>query len=128
MPEMPKISDAEWEAMKVIWDSPAPVTANEVVTALASQMQWNPRTVKTLLNRLVSKGAITFETQGKRYLYRAKVGREECVRMESHSFLQRVFGGQAAPMLVHFVRSARLSPQEIEELRKVLQSRQEKKS
>lgn len=125
MPQMPKISDAEWEAMKVVWSSPAPVTANDVVDSLAAQMKWSPRTVKTLLNRLVSKGALTFEVQGKRYLYKAAVVKEECVRLESQSFLQRVFGGQAAPMLVHFVRNARLSTREIEELRKILKSRQE---
>jgi BlaI family penicillinase repressor len=120
MPNPPPISDSEWDVMSVAWDADAPLTAEQVVAKLAGVRAWSPRTVKTLLNRLIRKGALAFEQQGKRYLYRPNVSREQCVRRESRSFLSRVFNGAAGPMLVHFVKQARLSPHEIEELKRLL--------
>jgi BlaI family penicillinase repressor len=119
MSKPPAISDAEWEVMTVLWDR-SPLMANEVVERLKGRKVWNPRTTKTLLNRLVKKGALDFTTQGNRYLYRPRVKREACVRMESRSFVRRVFGGEVGPMLVQFVRQADLSAGEIEELKKLL--------
>src|SRR5215471_13875795 len=119
MPKLPRISDAEWQVMDVIW-SRAPVTASEIVDALAGRSEWNPRTIKTMLNRLVGKGALKYELDGKRYIYRPAVSREASVRGESRSFLRRVFGGDVGPMLAHFVEDARLSPQQIDQLRKLL--------
>ena len=114
----PRISDAEWEVMKVIW-ARGSATSPEVVDALADR-NWSPRTVKTLLSRLLAKGALTHEVRGKAYLYRAAVRMEDCVRRESQSFLDRVFGGSPVPLLAHFVKNARLSPDEVEELKKIL--------
>ena len=114
----PRFSDAEWEVMRVVW-ARGSATSPEVVDALADR-HWSPRTVKTLLGRLLAKGALTHETRGKAYVYRAAVRREDCVRKESQSFLDRVFGGAAAPLLAHFVKSAHLSPEEVDELKKIL--------
>jgi BlaI family penicillinase repressor len=119
MPNTPNISDAEWEVMRVIWEK-SPIPANEVVERLGPLRGWSPQTIKTMLNRLVRKGALAFEAEGKRYLYRPRVTRDQCVRMESRSFLDRVFGGAAAPMLDYFVRNTRLSAEEIAELRRIL--------
>ncbi|MBI4026982.1 MAG: BlaI/MecI/CopY family transcriptional regulator [Verrucomicrobia bacterium] len=119
MNDTPKLSDAEWEVMNVVWKK-FPVTANEVVANLARQKSWKPGTVKTFLKRLLDKKALRFDLEGKRYLYRPKVAREKCVRMESRSFLERVFRGAAAPMLVHFVKKTRLAPLEIEEIKQIL--------
>ena len=119
MAQPPRISDAEWQVMDVIW-SGAPITAQEVVDALSPRSGWNPRTIKTMLNRLVKKGALRFEAEGKRYIYRPAVSRETCVRIESRSFMQRVFGGDVGPMLAHFVEDARLTPEQVRELRKLL--------
>ncbi len=94
--------------------------ANDIVDDLAGQKAWSPRTIKTLLNRLIKKGALTFEVKGKCYLYRAAVGRDQCVRAAGRSFLSRVFGGSAGPMLVHFVNHTDLSPAEVEELQQLL--------
>jgi BlaI family penicillinase repressor len=116
----PSISDSEWDVMNVVWDAPAPVSAREVVGRLAGRKPWSPRTVKTLLNRLLNKGALAAEAEGNRYLYRAKVTREQCVRHEGKSFLARVFGGAAGPLLVHFVTRAELSAAEVEELKRLL--------
>src|ERR1051326_4066487 len=100
MPKPPSISDAEWEVMNVVWGD-SPVTANEVVSALGSRRpRWSPRTIKTLLNRLVKKGALGYEADGRRYLYRPRVRRDACMRRESGSFLTRVFGDAVGPMLV----------------------------
>jgi BlaI family penicillinase repressor len=119
MPKPPKISDAEWHVMDAIWSS-GTISANEVVDLLSPHFGWSPNTIKTMLNRLVKKGALKFEQEGKRYLYRPAVSREACVRVESRSFIQRVFGGDVGPMLAHFVEDARLTPEQIKELRKLL--------
>ena len=114
-----KISDAEWQVMDVLWTN-SPATAGEVVDALGPKSGWSPRTVKTMLGRLVKKKALRFQTEGNRYLYRPAVSRDECTRVESDSFLSRVFGGEAGPMLVHFVNEAKLSEADIRELKRVL--------
>ncbi len=113
------ISDAEWRVMQVVWGRKA-VTAAEVIAALAPVTRWRHRTVRTLLARLVEKGVLTAEAQGNRYLYRPLVSRGKCVRSESRSFLNRVFGGDAADLLVHFVRHADISPEQITELKRLL--------
>src|SRR5947209_20479499 len=115
MPNLPSISDAEWEVMNVLWGQ-SPLTANDVVGRLAARRGWSPRTVKTLLNRLVNKHALTFEAQGKRYLYYPVVSRDQCVRAESRSFVARVFGGALGPMLAYFVSQADLHAEEVEPL------------
>lgn len=121
MANLPSISDAEWEVMQVLWDAaPRPLAAGEVVDALAGRKDWNPRTVKTLLNRLVKKRALGFEAQGKRYLYRPRVSREACVRSEGRTFLARVFGGAAGPLLAHFVNESPLTREEIAYLKRLL--------
>src|SRR5688500_131520 len=114
--------------MRVVWERSAGegVTANEVVERLAGRREWSPRTVKTLLNRVLNEGALSAEARGKSYVYRAKVRREECVRSESRSFLSRVFGGAAGPALLHFVNEAKLTAEEVEELRRVLERKARK--
>src|SRR5438093_13657383 len=107
--KLPSISEAEWNVMTVIW-ARNPITASEVVEQLASRKNWNPRTVKTLLNRLVKKNALAFAVDGKKYLYRPKVRQQDCILRESQSFLGRVFAGDAAAMLLRFVDEIELSP------------------
>lgn len=118
MPQV-SISDAEWQVMNVVWGG-QPLTAQEVIGKLADQAAWAPATVKTMLHRLVKKNVLTYEPQGNRYVYRSRARRCDCVRQASRSFLERVFGGESAPLLAHFLRSSRLSPDEIAQLRKIL--------
>ena len=73
-----------------------------------------------MLHRLTKKNVLTYELQGNRYVYRSRVRRSDCIRQASRSFLERVFGGESAPLLAHFLRSSKLSPDEIAELRKIL--------
>lgn len=122
MPKPPQISDAEWEVMQVLWES-SPRTAAEVAEEVAERMAWHPKTVKTLLGRLVKKGALKYREEGNRYLYRPVFPREKYIAEESRTFLDRVFGGDAAPMLVHFVEHAELSEDDIAELRALLDRR-----
>src|SRR5689334_25210660 len=117
---LPQISDAEWDVMKVLWERDQPVAAQDVTEALAVERNWRPQTVKTLLNRLVKKGAAAYAEEGRRFIYRPRVSRDAVVRAESRSFLSRVFDGAVAPALVHFVKLGDLSKQDVEELKKAL--------
>lgn len=119
MGKPPQISDAEWEIMEVLWAA-SPRTANDVAEAVCERMQWHPKTVKTLLGRLVKKGALKFKEEANRYLYRPTFAREKYIAEESKTFVDRVFGGEATPMLVHFVETMELSDDEIQELRAIL--------
>jgi BlaI family penicillinase repressor len=119
MADDPQISDAEWEVMDVVWDR-APVTAAEVIAALAPKTNWRPTTVKTMLHRLVKKKVLAFKRERNRYVYLPKRSRAECAGKASQSFVDRVFGGEALPMVLHFVRSGRLSQEELDELRTLL--------
>jgi BlaI family penicillinase repressor len=113
------ISDAQWQVMNAIWET-QPATAQEVIARLADEADWAPATIKTMLHRLVAKKVLSYEMDGNRYVYRSRVRRGDCVRAASRSFLARVFDGEAAGLLAHFLRSSKLSADEIRELRRIL--------
>jgi BlaI family penicillinase repressor len=113
------ISDAEWQVMEVIWDRRS-ASAAEVIAELLPQTGWQHRTVRTLLARLVEKGVLAAAADGKRYIYRPLLSRNKCVRSKSQSFLNKVFAGNSAELLVHFVTAANISPEEIENLKHLL--------
>ena len=119
MAKSPGISEAEWDVMKVVWDH-EPIAASDVADKLAAERQWHPQTVKTMLTRLVGKGALAYKSEGKRYLYRAKISRDACVRQESRSFLSRVFDGSVTPAVVHLLTHSKLSDDELKQLRRLL--------
>lgn len=114
------ISESEWIVMEVLWDS-APQTSQEVTQALRSKKNWAANTVRTLLTRLVKKRALKAKTNpsGVR-VFLPKVSREACVRAESESFMERLFGGAAKPLLVHFAKNSNLSAQDVEDLKSLL--------
>ena len=126
MPRSPKITEAEWDVMIVVWEK-YPITSQEVTERLSSEKEWSPQTVKTLLSRLVKKGVLSYRQKGKAYLYRPKLSKELCIRSETKSFLERVFGDTAAPALAQFVKHADLNSKEIEELRSLLAGGSKKK-
>jgi len=115
----PKISEAEWEVMKVLW-SKSPRTANHIVKVLSKKTSWKRETIRTLINRLVQKKAVGFEKKGRQYHYFPLVTEAECVRKETKSFLKRVHGGSIEPMLTSLVEEERLSPERIARLRRIL--------
>src|SRR5215471_21622612 len=103
MKDVPRISETEWELMRVVWGN-HPVTGNEIIEALtALDPSWHPKTVRTLLARLVRKKALDYKANGRSYVYSPRVSEQECVATASESFLERVFGGSLRPMLAHFV-------------------------
>ncbi len=117
------ISDAEWQVMNVVWEN-QPITAQGIIQILALKQKWSPATVRTFLHRLTKKGVLEFEPEGNRYLYRAAGNKTSQIRKASKSFLETVFNGQTVPLLTHFVKSHRLSEQEIAELRKLLDGKE----
>lgn len=115
-----QISEAESEVMEVLWAS-SPRAAEEVVEALADQQDWQEPTIKTLLNRLLKKGAICAERDGRRYLYAPVLKREDWVRQQSSSLLDRLFGGRLAPLVAQFHAEQGLSEEDREALRALLE-------
>jgi BlaI family penicillinase repressor len=116
----PDITEAEWPIMETLWDK-SPQTAPEVAKALRPSTNWAENTVRTMITRLVEKGALKTgtNTSGTK-TFTPAVKREACVRAESASFLERVFQGAAKPLLVHFASNAKLTPDEARELKKLL--------
>jgi BlaI family penicillinase repressor len=125
MANIPKISEAEWVVMEVVWRK-NPITALEVVQQLTEHKQWQDQTIRTMLRRLIRKKALSYRAEGKVYFYAPAVSREQCVKGESRSFLERVFGGSPQPLLVQLVQESRLSATEIAELKKILQAKEKK--
>lgn len=107
--------------MKLLWKK-SPQPAYDVAQILCKQEGWQPRTVKTLLARLVRKGALAYEHYKNLYLYRPLVTEEECVKVESDSFLRDVFEGSLSMLLVHFAKHKKLTREEIRELKRIVDS------
>ncbi|SNS96486.1 BlaI family transcriptional regulator, penicillinase repressor [Anaerovirgula multivorans] len=126
MKKIPGISEAEWEVMKIIW-AHSPITANDVIEKLEGTVTWKPKTIKTLLSRLVKKKVISFNKEGRTYLYFPLVMEEECVKAESQSFLRRVYGGGLQAMLANFLEDYELTKEEIEELKEILDEKKDSK-
>jgi len=120
-----RITEAEWEVMAVVWER-TPVAASAVVEALASRKRWTLATVRTLLRRLVNKGALRQESEGKRYLYAPLISMAACARRESESFLDRVLGRAPSEAVLHLVKRAELSDKDIQELRRILKEKEHK--
>lgn len=119
---MKSISDAEWKVMKIVWNK-SPILASEIVEALTLDTDWNPKTIHTLIRRLVSKGALRAEKEGTYYSYYAAVSENECIYKETKSFLQKCFNGSLNVMMANFIKDDKLSEEELDELQKLLDSK-----
>ena len=120
MKRTPKISDTEWEIMRIVW-AHHPLTAADIIARLtAADPTWHPKTARTLLARLVEKKALDYDSRGRSYVYEPRVTEEQCVTAASGSFVERVFGGSLKPMLAHFIEQRRLTREELDELRALL--------
>ncbi len=122
MSPIPQISKAEWQIMKILWSKPH-ITSREIIELLHDNKEWKPNTVKTLLGRLVKKGAVKFteDKKDKRlYYYYPAIGEEECIISESKSFLYRVYNGSISSMMASFVKNNKLSQKDIDELKRIL--------
>ena len=118
-----RMTQAEWAVMAVVWER-APVPASAIVEELHASKQWSLATVRTLLRRLANKGALAQEAEGKRYLYRPLVSMAACVRQESESLWERVLGCAPSAALIHLVKRAELSKEDIQELRRILRDKE----
>src|SRR6266699_2566297 len=119
---LPRISDAEWTVLKTVWQMKAG-TAKQVVEALKNEADWKPKTIHTLLSRLVQKQAVACEKTGPEYVFKPLVREQECRLPASRSFLEKVFDGQIAPFLACFLERERLTRGEIEELKRILEEK-----
>lgn len=117
--ELPRISDAEWQVMKVLWQK-SPLTASQVIEKLKKDTTWSPKTIHTLLYRLADKEALCVDKSVTPYAYYPRVSQEECMSKETKFFLEKVFDGSMKRLLTSFIESEELSPEEIQELRHIL--------
>ena len=114
-----RISEAEHAVMEVLWDE-APLTAQDVAERVDPTRGWSGTTVKTLLARLLGKGAVAFEADGRRYLYRPAIERGDYVSGESRRLIDRLFGGKLTPLVAHLAERDELTPADIAEIEALL--------
>ena len=117
---MSKISGAESQIMEALW-ARGPLTAEEIVQSVGPANAWGEATVKTLINRLLKKGAVAAKKDGRRYLYSPRLKREDYVGAESQGLLDRLFDGRLAPLVSHFSEQGRLSAEDLAELRRLIE-------
>ena len=114
-----QITDAEWDVMQAVWQADDQA-AGEVIAKVQMSRDWNHRTIRTLLARLVEKGAVEVQIDGNKHLYRAAVSKQECVRSAAKSFSARFFSGDVKSLLLHFVENEDLSREELASIRQSL--------
>lgn len=117
--KLPNITDAEWQVMRILW-AEHPLTAKAVHERLGRSVGWTALTVKTLINRLYEKGALSRVKVSRAFEFSPKLAESDCIRAENRSFLQRVYGGAVKPMLTTLLQEEHLSPEDIAELRAML--------
>ena len=119
MRKLPQISEAEFEVMKIVWKY-APINTNEITEKLFQTTDWSPKTIQTLIKRLVSKKALTYEKQSRVFVYTPLVKEDEYIRQESNTFLKRYYDGNITSMLTSYLEDDKLSETDIDTLRHLL--------
>lgn len=117
-----KISDAEYKVMKVIWLN-APISTNKIIDELAEKTTWSPKTIQTLLSRLVKKGVLTYEKESRAFVYTPLIKEEDYLDRESRSFLNRFYNGTLNSMVLNFLEKDKLTKEDINELKHILDER-----
>ena len=125
MSNLPQISEAEFEVMKIVWKY-APISTNEITEKLLRTTSWSPKTIQTLIKRLVNKGALTYEKQSRVFVYTPVVDEKEYIGQESSTFLKRYYDGDITAMLSAYIENDKLSETEIDALRSLLSKRNQK--
>ena len=116
MSGLPQISEAEFEVMKIVWQS-APINTNEITERLLKTTSWSAKTIQTLIRRLVTKGALSYEKQGRVLVYTPLIAENEYIAQKSDSFLRRFYDGDIGPMLSAYLDNYQLSETDISKLR-----------
>lgn len=119
MNTLPQISEAEFEVMKIVWKY-APISTNEITEKLLQTTTWSPKTIQTLIKRLVTKGALTYEKQSRMFVYTPVVKESEYIGQESSSFLNRYYDGDITAMVSAYIENDKLSESELDTLRALL--------
>ena len=119
MSDLPQISEAEFEVMKIVWKH-APINTNEITEKLLQTTSWSPKTIQTLIKRLVTKGALTYEKQSRVFVYTPLVKESEYLDQKSNSFLERYYNGNITAMLSAYIENDKLTESEINTLRSLL--------
>lgn len=119
MKSLPQISEAEFEVMKIVWKY-APINTNEITDRLTKTTKWSPKTIQTLIKRLVTKGALSYEKEIRVFVYTPLIDEKEYIGQESHSFLERYYDGDITAMLSAYIEDNKLSTAEIDTLRSLL--------
>ena len=119
MSTLPQISESEFEVMKIIWKY-APISTNEITEKLLQTTSWSPKTIQTLIKRLVNKGAVTYEKQSRMFVYTPTIKENEYIGQESNSFLNRYYDGNITTMLSAYIENDKLSESELHTLRTLL--------
>lgn len=119
MSALPQISEAEFEVMKVVWKF-APINTNEITERLLKTTTWSAKTIQTLIKRLVTKGALAYEKQGRIFVYTPLVKGNEYINQQSNSFLNRFYDGDISAMLSTYLENNQLSETELQHLRSIL--------
>ena len=126
MRNKPEISEAEYQVMKIVWSAGVPISTNEVVEKLEMSTAWKPKTIHTLLSRLVKKGALQYEKESRVFVYTPLVEESEVLAHENDSFLKRFYDGALNPMIVNLLEQDKLSDDDIAALRRTLEKFEEK--
>ena len=125
MKPIPQISEAEFEVMKLVWKY-APISTNEITERLTKTTSWSPKTIQTLIKRLVTKGALSYEKHSRVFVYTPLVNENEYINQESNSFLKRFYNGDITAMVSSYIENDKLSKTEIDTLRSLLTNQSEK--
>lgn len=123
MREIPKISEAEWKVMKILWVK-SPLNSTQIIEALKSNSDWSPKTIHTLISRLVKKQAIGINKEASLYEYYPIIDENECKRIETNSFIRKVYNGSIKMLIKNFIKDEKLTKEEIEELKKILNEKE----
>lgn len=119
MNTMPTISEAEYQVMKIIWAN-APISTNEVIEKLVDTSTWSPKTIQTLLSRLVKKRVLEYKKDSRIFVYTPLVKEEEYLVQESNTFLNKFYDGTLNSMVVNFIEQDKLTKDNIDELKRIL--------
>lgn len=122
MKNLPQISEAEFEVMKIVWEY-APINTNEITERLMKTTAWSPKTIQTLIKRLVDKGALAYEKQSRVFVYSPLVKENEYIGQESNSFLKKFYNGDITAMVSAYIENDKFSEQELDTLRALLSKR-----
>ncbi len=115
---MYKLTDAEWTVMEALWSGNN--ILGDIVDHLKPATGWSRNTVHTYLTRMEGKGLVNIDRSSALHTYCPRITREECARQERNTLLNKVYGGATGDLLVAFLKETKITQEERERLRKLL--------